>query len=139
VGNFDSSTALMQLPGAQRIPAFKLFYALGVDGISMPLILRPLHPPLVVIAIDCDEEAGAYYAASDPRRPDIGVFAALKRAAVLRTVGSDADRCSYHRRSGRPAARYRNDQVLPAFLGSVLMLVRSSTVPEPATQGSAAT
>ena len=49
---FDASTAQMQFTErAAWIPAFDIYYSLGIDGISMPLIvLTTFITPLVVIA-----------------------------------------------------------------------------------------
>jgi NADH-quinone oxidoreductase subunit M len=47
---FDSSTAIMQF--AERgewIPAFNIFYHLGVDGISMPLIILTTFTTILVV------------------------------------------------------------------------------------------
>lgn len=50
--NFDTTTAAMQFVERMRwIPLFNSWYALGVDGISMPLVLLTTFiTPLVVIA-----------------------------------------------------------------------------------------
>ena len=47
---FDSSTALMQfVERSSWIPAFNIEYYLGVDGISMPLILLTTFTTIIVI------------------------------------------------------------------------------------------
>src|SRR5512138_788775 len=80
--NFDSGTALMQFTEERSwIPAFNSVYALGVDGISMPLILLTTFiTPLVVIASwTVIEKRPAQYLAAFLILEGlmIGVFAAL--------------------------------------------------------------
>ena len=80
--NFDSSTALMQFGEEHSwIPSLSSAYALGVDGISMPLILLTTFiTPLVVIAswTVIEKKPVQYYAAFLILEGlMIGVFASL--------------------------------------------------------------
>jgi NADH-quinone oxidoreductase subunit M len=65
--NFDTSTAQMQfIEEVAWIPAFSAFYALGVDGFAMPLIiLTTFVTPLVVVAAwtVIEKKPAQYYAA----------------------------------------------------------------------------
>lgn len=79
---FDTSTALMQFTEERAwIPAFNSWYALGVDGISMPLILLTTFiTPLVVIAswTVIEKKPAQYYASFLILEGlMVGVFAAL--------------------------------------------------------------
>jgi NADH-quinone oxidoreductase subunit M len=99
------------------IPSIIDFY-IGVDGISMPLILLTTFTTVLVVIAGWQsvEKRGFQYFAAFLILEGlmIGVFAALDAAAVLRVLGSDADPdVHHHRRLGRPAARLRDDQVLP--------------------------
>ena len=81
-GGFDTTTAAMQfVERAPWIERFDAWYHLGVDGISMPLIvLTTFITPLVVIAgwSVIEQKAGQYYAAFLLLEGlMIGVFAAL--------------------------------------------------------------
>ena len=80
--HFDTSTPLMQFQEQRDwIPALHSFYALGVDGIAMPLILLTTFiTPLVVIAswTVIEKKPAQYYAAFLILEGlMIGVFAAL--------------------------------------------------------------
>src|SRR6185503_16812870 len=80
--NFDTSTPLMQFTETYDwIPALHSAYALGVDGIAMPLILLTTFiTPLVVIAswTVIEKKPAQYYAAFLILEGlMIGVFAAL--------------------------------------------------------------
>jgi NADH-quinone oxidoreductase subunit M len=79
--DFDTTTAAMQFVERQPwIGAFNAWYHLGVDGISMPLIvLTAFMTPLVVIAAWTIEQRPAQYLASFLILEGlmIGVFAAL--------------------------------------------------------------
>src|SRR5688572_7953681 len=79
---FDTTTAQMQFVEERNwIPLFNSFYALGVDGIAMPLIvLTAFITPLVVISswTVIDKRPAQYYAAFLILEGlMIGVFAAL--------------------------------------------------------------
>jgi hypothetical protein len=110
-------------------PAIHAQFYIGVDGISMPLILLTTFTTvLIVIAgwTNVEKRPAQYFAAFLILEGlMIGVFAALDARAVLRVLGGDADPdVHHHRRLGRPAARVRHHQVLPVHvLGSLLMLV----------------
>ncbi len=80
--NFDTSTAQMQFVEMRTwIPAFNAWYALGVDGISMPLILLTTFiTPLVVVAgwTVIQNKPGQYFASFLILEGlMIGVFAAM--------------------------------------------------------------
>ncbi|HWK52141.1 MAG TPA: NADH-quinone oxidoreductase subunit M [Steroidobacter sp.] len=80
--NFDTTTAAMQFVEERTwIPVFNSFYALGVDGFAMPLIvLTAFITPLVVIAgwSVIDKRPAQYYAAFLILEGlMIGVFASL--------------------------------------------------------------
>jgi NADH-quinone oxidoreductase subunit M len=128
--NFDSSTALMQF-GEERswIPTLNSVYALGVDGISMPLILLTTFiTPLVVIAswTVIEKKPAQYYAAFLILEGlMIGVFAALD--ALLFYVLWEAMLIPMFIIIGiwgGPRRVYATIKFfLYTFLGSVLMLV----------------
>ena len=109
-------------PDASRgSTAFHSDYYLGVDGISMPLIvLTPfMTAPVVIAGWTVIEKRPAQYFAAFLIMEGlmIGVFCGAGRAAVLRVLGSDADPdVHHHRRLGRPAARLRDHQVLPVHV-----------------------
>ena len=51
---FDSGTADMQFEEkAAWIPVFKIFYHLGIDGISMPLIILTTFTTVLVVLAGC--------------------------------------------------------------------------------------
>src|SRR5262245_34552390 len=127
---FDSSTALMQFTEERSwIPAFNSAYALGVDGISMPLILLTTFiTPLVVIAswTVIEKKPAQYYAAFLILEGlMIGVFAALD--ALLFYVLWEAMLIPMFIIIGiwgGPRRVYATVKFfLYTFLGSVLMLV----------------
>jgi NADH-quinone oxidoreductase subunit M len=128
--NFDSGTALMQF-GEERswIPTLNSVYALGVDGISMPLILLTTFiTPLVVIAswTVIEKKPAQYYAAFLILEGlMIGVFAALD--ALLFYVLWEAMLIPMFIIIGiwgGPRRVYATIKFfLYTFLGSVLMLV----------------
>jgi NADH-quinone oxidoreductase subunit M len=127
---FDTTTPLMQF-GEERtwIPAFNSWYALGVDGISMPLILLTTFiTPLVVIAswTMIEKKPSQYYAAFLILEGlMIGVFAALD--ALLFYVLWEAMLIPMFIIIGiwgGPRRVYATIKFfLYTFLGSVLMLV----------------
>src|SRR5512138_3380437 len=128
--NFDSGTALMQFTEERSwIPAFNSVYALGVDGISMPLILLTTFiTPLVVIAswTVIEKKPAQYYAAFLILEGlMIGVFAALD--ALLFYVLWEAMLIPMFIIIGiwgGPRRVYATVKFfLYTFLGSVLMLV----------------
>jgi len=66
-GHFDSTTAVMQFQEhAQWVPALNINYALGIDGIALPLILLTCFCTVLVIiaAWDVIQERVAYYYAA---------------------------------------------------------------------------
>ncbi|AMN46837.1 NADH-quinone oxidoreductase subunit M [Steroidobacter denitrificans] len=80
--NFDASTAQMQFVEERSwIPVFNIWYALGIDGISLPLILLTTFvTPLCVIAgwSIIEKKPGQYFASFLLMEGlMIGVFAAL--------------------------------------------------------------
>jgi NADH-quinone oxidoreductase subunit M len=128
--NFDSSTALMQFGEEHSwIPSLSSAYALGVDGISMPLILLTTFiTPLVVIAswTVIEKKPAQYYAAFLILEGlMIGVFAALD--ALLFYVLWEAMLIPMFIIIGiwgGPRRVYATIKFfLYTFLGSVLMLV----------------
>jgi NADH-quinone oxidoreductase subunit M len=128
--HFDSSTALMQFTEERNwIPTFNSFYALGVDGIAMPLIvLTTFITPLVVIAswTVIEKKPSQYYAAFLILEGlMIGVFAALD--ALLFYVLWEAMLIPMFIIIGvwgGPRRVYATIKFfLYTFLGSVLMLV----------------
>src|SRR4029453_13916142 len=127
---FDTSTAQMQFTEELAwIPAFNSVYALGVDGISMPLILLTTFiTPLVVIAswTVIEKKPAQYYAAFLILEGlMIGVFAALD--ALLFYVLWEAMLIPMFIIIGiwgGPRRVYATIKFfLYTFLGSVLMLV----------------
>ncbi len=127
---FDTSTAQMQfVEELQWIPAFNAFYALGVDGFSMPLIvLTTFVTPLVVIAAwTVIEKKPAQYFASFLILEGVmvGVFASLD--ALLFYVFWEAMLIPMFIIIGiwgGPRRVYATMKFfLYTFLGSVLMLV----------------
>ncbi len=66
-GSFDPTTAVMQFPEKlQWIPRFNAFYALGVDGISMPLVVLTafMTVPVVIAGWSVIEKRPAQYFAA---------------------------------------------------------------------------
>ncbi len=127
---FDPSTAAMQFgEHASWIPAYNIYYRLGVDGISMPLILlTTLMTVLVVIAgWEVVQKRPAQYFAAFLLMEGImiGVFAALD--AVLFYVFWEAMLIPMYLIIGvwgGPRRVYATIKFfLYTFLGSVLMLV----------------
>jgi NADH-quinone oxidoreductase subunit M len=127
---FDTSTPLMQFAEERSwIPAFNSWYSLGVDGISMPLILLTTFiTPLVVIAswTVIDKKPAQYYASFLILEGlMIGVFAALD--ALLFYVLWEAMLIPMFIIIGvwgGPRRVYATIKFfLYTFLGSVLMLV----------------
>ena len=127
---FDASTAQMQFAEERTwIPAFNAFYSLGVDGISMPLILLTTFiTPLVVIAswTVIEKKPAQYYAAFLILEGlMIGVFAAVD--ALLFYVLWEAMLIPMFIIIGiwgGPRRVYATVKFfLYTFLGSVLMLV----------------
>ena len=103
------------------IDAFNVWYYLGVDGISAPLILLTTFiTPLVVIAgWDSIKSRPAQYFAAFLILEGlmIGVFCGAGRAAVLRVLGSHADSdVPDHRCLGWRAPRLRDLEVLPVHV-----------------------
>ncbi len=128
--HFDSSTALMQFTEEREwIPTLNSAYALGVDGIAMPLILLTTFiTPLVVIAswTVIEKKPAQYYAAFLILEGlMIGVFAALD--ALLFYVLWEAMLIPMFIIIGvwgGPQRVYATIKFfLYTFLGSVLMLV----------------
>jgi NADH-quinone oxidoreductase subunit M len=128
--NFDTSTAQMQfLEERDWIPAFNALYALGVDGISMPLIiLTTFITPLVVIAgwTVIEKKPAQYYASFLILEGlMVGVFASLD--ALLFYVFWEAMLIPMFIIIGvwgGPRRVYATMKFfLYTFLGSVLMLV----------------
>ncbi len=128
--NFDASTAQMQfLEERAWIPAFNALYALGVDGISMPLIiLTTFITPLVVIAgwTVIEKKPAQYYASFLILEGlMVGVFASLD--ALLFYVFWEAMLIPMFIIIGvwgGPRRVYATMKFfLYTFLGSVLMLV----------------
>jgi hypothetical protein len=119
---FDASTAAMQfVENVPWIRRFEAYYGLGVDGISMPLILLTTFlTPIVVIAGLAGDQAqtcAVFRVVPPARGHDDRRVRGDRRAAVLRLLGSDARAdVHHHRRVGRGAARLRDDQVLPLHL-----------------------
>ena len=79
---FDSSTADMQFEeNAAWIPVFKIFYHLGIDGISMPLIILTTFTTVLVVLAGWEviKERPAQYMAAFLIMEGLmnGVFAAL--------------------------------------------------------------
>jgi NADH-quinone oxidoreductase subunit M len=127
---FDSSTATMQFQEkASWIPAFNVFYHLGVDGISMPLIILTTFTTVLVVLAGWEviKERPAQYMASFLIMEGLmnGVFAALD--AVLFYVfweGMLIPMFIIIGVWGGPRRVYATIKFfLYTFLGSVLMLV----------------
>jgi NADH-quinone oxidoreductase subunit M len=128
--NFDTSTAQMQF--VERVPwikAYNAWYALGVDGISMPLVvLTAFITPLVIIAgwTNIEKKPAQYFASFLILEGlMIGVFAALD--AMLFYVLWEAMLIPMFIIIGiwgGPRRVYATIKFfLYTFLGSVLMLV----------------
>jgi NADH-quinone oxidoreductase subunit M len=112
-GTFDTGTAAMQfVERVPWIPVLSSDYHLGVDGVSMPLIV--LTTFITVLRLVSDSGRG------DGRR-----VRRAGRDAVLRLLGSDADPdVPDHRRLGRAEPVYATIKFfLYTFLGSVFMLI----------------
>ena len=81
-GGFDATTAVMQFPESLPwIPRFNAYYALGVDGISMPLIVLTafMTVPVIIAGWSVIEKRPAQYFAAFLIMEGlmIGVFSAL--------------------------------------------------------------
>jgi NADH-quinone oxidoreductase subunit M len=81
-GGFDPTTAVMQFPESLAwIPRFNAYYALGVDGISMPLIVLTafMTVPVIIAGWSVIEKRPAQYFAAFLIMEGlmIGVFSAL--------------------------------------------------------------
>jgi NADH-quinone oxidoreductase subunit M len=81
-GGFDATTAVMQFPESLPwIPRFNAYYALGVDGISMPLIVLTafMTVPVIITGWSVIEKRPAQYFAAFLIMEGlmIGVFCAL--------------------------------------------------------------
>ncbi len=119
---FDASTFDYQfVERLPWIPALHSTYYLGVDGISMPLILLTtlITVPVILAAWTVIDTRPAQYFAAFLIMEGlmIGVFSARRCAAVLLLLGGHAHPdVPHHRRVGRPAARVRDAQVLPVHL-----------------------
>jgi NADH:ubiquinone oxidoreductase subunit 4 (subunit M) len=103
------------------IPAFHATYSLGVDGISMPLILLTtfITIPVVIAAWTVIEQRPAQYYAAFLIMEGlmVGVFSALD--GLLFYFFWEAmliPMFLIHRRLGRSAARLRDPQVLPVHV-----------------------
>ncbi len=120
--HFDTSTADLQFTELLPwIPRFDAYYALGVDGISLPLIVLTafMTVPVVIAGWTVIESAPGAVLRRLPHhgRPDDRGVLGDRCAAVLLLLGSDADPdVPHHRHLGRPAARVRHHQVLPVHL-----------------------
>ena len=122
VGGFDLGTHEMQfVERAAWIPAFHIHYHLGVDGISMPLILlTTLMTVLVVLAgWEVIRYRPAQYMAAFLIQEGlmVGAFSALD--SILFYVFWEALAHSdvpHHRDLGRSAAHLRHREVLPLHL-----------------------
>ena len=127
---FDTSSFAYQFrEHLPWIPAFHATYSLGVDGISMPLILLTtfITIPGGRRGVDRDRTASRAVLRRLPHhgRPDDRRVLRARRPAVLLLLGSHAHPdVPHHRRVGRSAARVRHVKFfLYTFLGSVFMLV----------------
>ena len=127
----DSWWRCRSMPASTRAPAassssncmpwiesFNVNYHLGIDGISLLLILLNCFTTVLVVLAgwQVDRERVAQYMAAFLILSGFmnGVFCALDAAAVLRVLRGDADPdVHHHRRLGRPEPRLRRAQVLP--------------------------
>ena len=103
------------------IPALHSTYYLGVDGISLPLILLTtfITDSRGHRRVDGDRVAAGAVLRRLPHhgRPDDRRVLRARRPAVLLLLGSDAHPdVPHHRRVGRSAARVRDAQVLPVHV-----------------------
>ena len=120
--HFNTSTFDLQfVERLPWIPALNSTYYLGIDGISLPLILLTtlITIPVVVAAWTVIESRPAQYYAAFLIMEGlmVGVFSAADALAVLLFLGSHAHSdVPHHRRVGRSAARVRDAQVLPVHL-----------------------
>ena len=94
-GGFDASTSALQfLEKAPWIARFNAYYGLGIDGISLPLIVLTafMTVPVIIAAWSVIEKRPAQYFAAFLIMEGlmIGVFSATDVAAVLLLLGSDA-------------------------------------------------
>jgi NADH:ubiquinone oxidoreductase subunit 4 (subunit M) len=108
--SFETGTAVMQfVERTAWIPAIHAEFYVGVDGISMPLILlTTLTTVLVVISgwRNVEKRIAQYFAA----------FLILE-GVILRFLGGHAaSDVHHHRHLGRPAPGIRHDQVLSLHL-----------------------
>jgi hypothetical protein len=102
------------------IPAFDVDYHLGVDGISMPLILLTTFMTVLVVIAGWEvirTGRPVHGRLPDHGRADDRRVRGAGRDAVLRVLGGDADPdVPHHRHLGRAAPGLRHHQVLPLHL-----------------------
>ena len=138
---FDNTATGMQfVEKAPWVASMNVFYALGVDGISAPLILLTTFiTPLVIIAgwNSITNRPAQYFAAFLILEGlMVGVFLGAGRIAVLRVLGSHADTdVPDHWHLGRQAPYLRDLEVLPVHIprlgpdaGRVYLPVRTRPV-----------
>ena len=105
--NFDPSTSDYQfVESAQWVPAFNINYAVGIDGISLPLILLTTFLTVVVVIASWKviEYRVAHYMAAFLFLEGlmIGVFSALDAVPLLYLLGGNVNsHVSDHRNLGR--------------------------------------
>ncbi len=128
--SFDPlATAMQFVEHSPWIERFNMHYHLGVDGISMLLILlNSFTTPLVVIAgweVIKQARGAVHGRVPDPVGHDQRRVLRARRDAVLRVLRGDADPdVHHHRRLGRPERVYAAVKFfLYTLLGSLLMLV----------------
>jgi len=119
--SFDLATHQMQfVENTPWIPAFNINYHLGIDGISMPLILLTSFTTILVVIAGWDnvKHKTAQYMAAFLIMDGlmIGVFAALD-SIVLRLLGSDVNTdVPDYRHLGWRTACLRHHQILLVHL-----------------------
>ena len=115
---FDINTANMQfVENYQWVSAFNINYSIGVDGISMPLILLTTLMTVIVIIAGWQvitERVAQYMAAFlIMEGVMIGVFFCPRCDVVLCVLGKYAHSdVSHHRHLGRDAAHLCHHQIL---------------------------
>ena len=135
--NFDTSSAAMQFTehGAW-INTFNIYYSLGVDGISMPLILLTTLMTVIVIIAGWKviSERVAYYMAAFLIMEGlmIGVFSLCRCDTVLCILGSHANPDVFdYRHLGWRKSHLRHHQIFPLHLARLAVDVSGITLPLP--------
>ncbi len=118
----DQANPAMQFAElAPWLPGFNINYSIGVDGISVALIMLTTFTSVLVLLgswSSIENRTHQYFAAMLVLEGlMIGVFSRHGRDTVLHFLRRHADSdVHHHRHLGRPAPRVRQHQVLPVYL-----------------------